>query len=151
MIEERTSATILEKHTEIEICGKSYSVAPPTLATLIMASSEISKLPKINENLKGEEALYESLRYAKKSSVIADIATILIVGAKDYTKYLKKNRILKFFGVSNRVEKLRYDILNSSPKKLDEIVGLCLQGMEIQDFFLLTTFLNRVNLTKETK
>ena len=46
-IEQQVSDTILQQPTEIQVGEKKYSVAPPSIATLILVSKEISKLPKI--------------------------------------------------------------------------------------------------------
>lgn len=142
--EERTAQTLLEQEKEVIVGGKKYYMAPPTIATLSLASAEIGKLPIIDKDLKGEEMLYEALKYARNGKTIVEIATILIMGAK---KYLRHRKCI----FRTKTDRLRKALSNESPKKLDEVIGLCLMSMQIHDFFLLTTFLSNVNLTRPTK
>lgn len=141
-IEEKVSETILETEKSVVINGRKYVIAPPTTATLIMASGLISKLPKFE--LGENDIVTKSLSIAKDCDVIADILAVFVLGAKK----AKKRFRLPFF---NRYERLKNDILNDSPHKIDEIIGVCLKSLEITDFFLVITFLNSVNLTRATK
>lgn len=45
-LEEKVADTILQKSDEITIGEKTYKIAPPTTATLILASEAVSRLPK---------------------------------------------------------------------------------------------------------
>lgn len=152
-IEERTAETILQQPKAVEIDGKCYKIAPPTTATLILVSGMISRLPNFGEieDIKGEEVVFHTLANAKDCEKVAEIAAVMIVGAKEYGKSKEKSLLRRIFKKESRFEHVRNAILNASPKKLDEVIGACLQGMQVQDFFLVTTFLNKVNLTKETK
>ena len=152
-IEERTAETILQQPKTVEIEGKCYEIAPPTTATLILVSGMISRLPKFGEieDMKGEDVLFHTLANAKDCEKITEIAAVMIVGSKEYNKSQKQSLLQRIFRKESLFDKVKNAVLNSSPKKLDEIIGACLQGMQVQDFFLVTTFLNKVNLTKATK
>lgn len=161
-IEERTAETILQQPKAVEIDGKCYEIAPPTTATLILVSGMISRLPQFGEldKLQGEDMLFHALANAKDCEKVAEIAAVMIVGAKEYKKShlqsllqqsQKQSLLRRIFRKESLFDKVKNAVLNSSPKKLDEIIGVCLQGMQVQDFFLVTTFLNKVNLTKQTK
>lgn len=152
-IEERTAETILQQPKTVEIDGKCYEIAPPTTATLILVSGMISRLPQFGEldKLQGEDMLFHALANAKDCEKVAEIAAVMIVGANEYNKSQKQSLLQRIFRKESLFDKVKNAVLNASPKKLDEIIGACLQGMQVQDFFLVTTFLNKVNLTKQTK
>lgn len=148
MVEKKVADTILEEGKTVDINGATYTVAPPSTATLIRVSELIAKLPKINSE---GDVLMESLRVARNTSVLGDIAATLVLGVR------KKNRwkdVFKFFLKHRRWPNVRHlskEILQLSPSKLNEIIIVHLKLMEVADFFGLTTSLSEVNLLKPTK
>lgn len=157
-IEKKVADTILQKSKTVEIGGETYEVAPPSTATLILVSKEVAMLPPIEVN-KETDILTETLRIAKDCSFLGDIIAILILGANRITE---KKRVVKkrFFGLIKDVsditvnrQKELADLLlrHKSPKELNELTAHLLSGMEIGDFFGLTTSLIEINLTKPTK
>lgn len=78
-IEGLVSDTILQKPYSIQIGQETYEVAPPSIATLILASELISQLPKVE--LDKSLVTFESLRIAKDCKVLGDIVATLILGA----------------------------------------------------------------------
>ncbi len=152
-IEKKVAETLLEKCTKIVLGGKEYEIAPPTIATMVLVSEKIAEFPAIETDYdNGEDLLLSMLANAKECGVVADIAAILILGAKEYKKAKSVSRIARLFGRSeSKFDKIRNAVLNSSPQTLDEIVGLAVKGMQVGDFFSVITFLNKVNLTKQTK
>ena len=77
-IEGLVSDTILQKPYSIQIGQETYEVAPPSIATLILASELISQLPKVE--LDKSLVTFESLRIAKAVSYThLTLPTILLV------------------------------------------------------------------------
>lgn len=140
-IEQRTADALLQHPIEVEIGGRTYQAAPPTVATLIEASAHIARLPR--QRLDRRHIAEETLRVARSCRPIADAAATLILGAKPPS--------LRFYQ-RDRHRRLADDILRHlSPSELHHLIARLLGGMEMADFFALTTFLTEVNLSRETK
>ena len=147
-IESRTANTILQQTVELEIAGKIYKAAPPSIATLILASSAISKLPQVN--LDSENIASESLYVAKDCAVLGEIIAILILGAKGLTE------TKTFFGLKTKyidhksilADKILKEL---TPKQVSETLNKLLEGMDIAFFFATTNSLIEVNLLRKTK
>ncbi len=153
---------ILEKATDaIEIDGRRYEIAPPSTATLILVSAQVTELPVINKN---GEILFETLRTAKDAQAIGKIAATLILGAKRIrenrqivvettTKWnWKRMRREEEQKTMPEFEYLTRTILEEiSPKKLAQIIGQRLIDMQVADFFGLTTSLSGISITKPTR
>ena len=154
MIEKSVSDVILQKPIEVTIGDKTYSVQPPTLATMILASEEISKLPKIELN--EDDFVNDTMREAKNSRAIGKVLATLILGAKNARKQVINAEkcywwIIPFFKIkmNTKLEKLSDEILdNMTPKDGLTLISEVLMNAQITDFFALTTFLNGVNVTK---
>lgn len=166
-IEQRTAETILETKKEFTIDGHTYKVAPPTIGTLIMVSEIISTLPK-SEGIKNDgEILNSVLRQAKDYRAIADVASVLILGAKGLTEKVEiEERIThkRLFGlirwtsnkkvtkkINRRAELAERILLNISAKDLYEWIISILSGLDVSYFFAITTSLSEVNLLKPTR
>jgi hypothetical protein len=167
-IEQRVVDTILERSTEsLTLDGVTYEIAPPTLATLIMASELVATLPKIDET--NENLLEEVMRKARDCRVIGRITAVLILGAKRVleqrqVKAPEKKR--SYFGrILHRlvhkskngetvaeVDRLAEIVLNEvSPATLQSILTKRILDMQIADFFALTTSLTTANQLKPTR
>lgn len=168
--------TILQASTTgntINIDGQEYTITDPTPATLMMVSSEVSKLPKVD--MESENILFEVLRTAKDMQPIGRIAAILILGAKRIregseqggnkggsTPTTRRNGWFSFLQTKNNnkeaVQK-RSELDTLSQKCLETVtirtlsafIGKRLSEMQVGDFFGLTTSLSAVNLLKTTK
>lgn len=155
-IEQQAAETILQSGKEVTIGNKAYHAAPPTLATLISVSNAITRLP--HHKLNQDNIVAESLHYAKECRAIADILAILILGAKAYNEPRSKsssnllNKLLHRKKQYTKGQTLAREICDTlTPSQLNTIFARLLQGMELSDFFALTTFLTEVNLLKPTK
>lgn len=156
-IESKTADTILERKKEVVIGDQTYEVAPPTMATLILVSELVAQLPQTK--MDPENILTETLRVAKDCAVLGDIIAVLILGEENInpeTKPARKHPWWDFLrepeAKTNPREELSAKILKSlGPKRTKEIAVEILKGMEIADFFGLTTSLIEVNLTKMTR
>lgn len=164
-VEQQVAETILQKTDEITVGGKTYTVAPPSTATLILVSEEVSRLPHLV--LDPEKVVEESLAVAKDCLPLGNIAAILILGAKNIkttvkTRQTKEKRYLwglirrhvsvDVEQVYDRKAELAKELLEDySPKSLNMLIGGLLHKMELGDFFGLTTFLTEINLLRPTK
>lgn len=154
-IESQTADVILQRVQSMKIGDKEYVVAPPTLATLILVSEEVSYLPSVDFN--EATALTDALREARHYEALADIAAILILGAKRLT--VEEEQTTRVLGLFKRTKRVRVDmrrriadeLLNVELCELSTAVVSLLKMMQTDHFFALATFLTSINLTKPTK
>jgi hypothetical protein len=154
-IESLTADAVLERHTAITIGGVEYIVAPPTLATLILVSEEVSYLPNITFDK--EATVADALRDARFFRGLADIAAILILGAQRLV--VEEEQTYKLWGIIPRKRKVKVDMkkriaeamMNVRMSELSKAVATMLSMLETEHFFALATFLTNINLTKPTK
>lgn len=164
-LEEKVADTILEKVEELSVGSKTYQVAPPSTATLILVSEAVSRLPRVVAD--PDNVVEESLSIAKDCRALGDIAAILILGARHLTErmkvqqtrekrylwgFIRRKEVVEVEEVRDRKAELAKELLETySPKALNMLVGGLLNKMEIGDFFGLTTFLIEINLMHQTK
>ena len=180
-IEQRVGDAILQQPRKFTIGTETLTVAPPSVATLILASEEISLLP--TDVLDENNIIGECLSIAKRCKPLGDIAAILILGAKNltekgiereeqekeveeivYKSYLwglfkrpqkvvvKRNVIVEKEVIIDRKAELSEKLLmNYSPKSLHLLCADIIKEFQLGDFFGLTTFLIRTNLLHPTK
>lgn len=79
-IEQRTAEAVLQKPKEVAIRGRKYTIAPPSIATLILASEAVSKLPALK--LDAESVVEEVLHNARDCEAIGELVAVLLLGAK---------------------------------------------------------------------
>jgi len=161
-IESRVATAILEKAIDsIEIEGKTYDIAPPSVATLILISELVSTLPVV-ERVPKEQVVYSVLHNAKDFAALGDICAILILGAKNLTEQreeVEEQTFLHFFKrkrkvvktIDRKAELARYILENMRPTTIFNIIVKRLQDMEVGDFFAITTSLSEANILKPTK
>lgn len=167
-IEKIVAKAVLQEESEITICGTTYNVGQPTLATLIKLSEYAAELPEFDM---ANNVLSEVLTNAKDCKNLARMAALMILGAKR----VRENHFVaaeetelsvrwswKSFGFVptakvkhvriTEVQKLAQDIEdNVSPSELLKIVTTLLTQMQVSDFFGLTASLRGTNLLKATK
>lgn len=163
-IENKVAAAILEKDiAEMEIEGKTYKIAPPSIATLVLVSEIISHFPIVEQQVPKEKVLYYVLHYAKQFSALGEMTAILILGAKG----LKEERIETvekryLFGlirrkqereviIDKKAELAKIIMENVRPSVLFNLVVKRLNQLEITSFFGITTSLSEANILKPTK
>lgn len=156
-VESKAAKTILQRSGQINIGGKEYSIAPPSIATLILMSEEISKLPQLS--MSSDSIVSDVLLNAKDCRQIGDILAIAILGAKGLVSRETSEK-RKFFGlwtaksekVVDRKAELSRELLEEcTPKDLNEILIKVLKDMQFADFFGLTVSLAGINLLRKTK
>lgn len=156
-IEQKVSEAVLQKKRNVSIGGATYEVAPPSIATLIMVSELVTRMPDYEPDR--EYILRDALVVAKDCKVLGDIVAVLVLGADGLIQERKETKTY-LFGAIKREKTVLFDakacisntILHQmSPKKVNEMVIDLLETMEIADFFQLTASLREVNLIRRTK
>jgi len=148
-LEQKTAQTILQKPIEVTVGSKTYQVAPPSIATLILASAAISELPKVE--LENESIAAESLYVAKDCSAIGDIVAILILGAKGLKETKKSPFGLRKIEIDRKAV-LAQEVLDElSPVQLSNMLSTLLQGMDLAFFFGTINSLIEINLLRKTR
>lgn len=162
-IESRVAATILERSVgTLEIEGVKYDIAPPTLGTLILASEIVSVFPEVAQ-VEDKQRLFKALFMAKDYKMLAELAAVLILGAKHLSEERDVTVVKRsFFGLikRKRTVKQTFDLraelaekilLNVRPSVLFDVIVKRLRDNEIMTFFAITTSLNAANILKPTK
>lgn len=143
MIEEKVKTTILQDTMTVVIGGKEYKVPPPTPATLIMVSAEAAKLPKISNS---NDVFNETMRCAKDCAPLGNIVAIVVLGAKR----VRQNK--RWWQRRSEYETLANNILEEMTiKEIGQLWAQLLSGLQIGDFFAITTSLQGINLTSPTR
>lgn len=162
-IEQKVAQTVLQQPEEIKIGDKTYTIAPPSVATLILVSGAVSRLPHLN--LDDNRVLEETLSIAKDCEELGDIAATLILGAKhindiEERRYTQRKRHLwglfhtkkTVVELETKKERLSRELLEDlTPGELYNLIVRIIKKMEVGDFFGLTTFLTGINMMRPTK
>lgn len=161
--EQIVAQTILQQQEEITIGDKTYTINPPSVATLILVSAAVSRLPHIE--LDEKKIMEETLYVAKDCEVLGEIAATLILGAKHINDTVKSRHIERkrhlwgLFSTKQEVVKtetkkkllVRELMEELTPRDLHSLIAKALMKMQVADFFGLTTFLTGINLMRPTK
>lgn len=154
-LEAQVAHALLQKTTEIQVGNTTYQVAPPSIATLVLVSEAVAKLPHLKLN--DTDVVRESLAIAKDCRALGDILAILILGAKTIKERTTrpKKRFLGLFctqKATDPVAELAEELLETlTPSEMHSLVTQLLAGMDLGDFFAVTTFLTEINLLRQTK
>lgn len=156
-IERKVADAILEKKVgTLNIDGKQYDIAPPSIATLILVSEIVAGLP-IVKKVDNKQIVYSVLHHAKNFKALGEMAAILILGAKECKRSEKKPRFYRirhFFGyeyVPTKDELAEIILQNVRPTVLFDVIIQRLKDMEVSSFFAITTSLSEANILKPTK
>ena len=159
-LEQKAADTILQRAAKVNIGGKEYEAAPPSIATLILVSEAVSRLPQ--RKLDDKSIVSECLAVAKDCRPLGDIAAIMILGARHINDKTndphteQKGWFRRLFSRKSKTvtkkEALAQEIIDTyTPSELHGLITMLLQRMDLADFFALTTFLTEVNLLRQTK
>lgn len=167
--EQHAADTILQHKSRIQAGDKTYDVAPPSIATLILLSAEISRMPLLTLREQEDFMVLDVLHAAKDCTAIGLATATLILGAREinktHTRTIEQRKEVSILGgifhlhrtetieqEYDPVKELGQELLeNLSPADMLNTLKRLLAGMQIGDFFGISTFLNEVNLTKATK
>lgn len=164
-IESRVASAILERNVaSIDIDGTRYDIAPPTLATLILASEIISTFPVVDATkIDRENRIYSALQNARHYRRIGELIGVLILGAKNVNGERETTSVSRhLFGLIRRrktvvtkcnraVELGEKIMMNVRPSVIYELIVKLLQQNEITTFFAITTSLSAANILKPSK
>lgn len=156
-IEQRVGEAVLQKPKEVVIGDRTFTVAPPSTATLLLVSEGISLLPQVSLNK--DKIVEEVLFVAKDCRVLGDIAATLILGSKHLTEAVSVEK-KRFFGlfkhttsktIDRKAELAEWLLAELSPTQLYKLFFDLIKDFQLGDFFGLTTFLIEINLLRPTK
>ena len=159
-LEQKAADTILQQAARVKIGDKEYEAAPPSIATLILVSEAVSRLPQ--RKLDDKDIVSECLAVGRDCRPLGEIAAILILGARHINETIndpqteRKGLLGRLFRRKTKTitkkEALANEIIDTyTPKELHNLIAMLLGRMDLGDFFALTTFLTEVNLLRQTK
>lgn len=145
-IEELTHETLLQASETVRLGRHTYKIAPPSIATMVVASALISRLPRMEISERKEDVVIEVLRHAKDSRLLGLVMATMVMGVK--RQGLPVSSLIRGFR-TRRCARLLLE--NLSPNDMLKLAYKLFGRMEVQGFFGLIAFLNEVNMTKATK
>lgn len=158
--EEKTADALLERSQPFALGGKTYELAPPTLATLILVSEELAKLPSeiFAFDEETDSPVVVALRTAHHAHGLSRALARIIVGARPkLSPWQRVQRVAHsicpwLVSAPDVVERLAIEIESSTSIEALALsfIGLT-HRLEVQDFFAFTTFLSAVRVTKPTR
>jgi len=148
-IEKKAGATLTQRPVPVFIGKRLYQAPAPTVATIILVSELIAQMPE-HESTPDENLLFSSLSLAKDTKALGQIAAVLVLGFKRYTRATEAVGIKALLYRKDRAL-ADFILANLRPGQLSEVITNVLRQMEIADFFALTTSLGDINLLRRTK
>lgn len=156
-IEQRVGEAILQQPKEYTIGDRIFTVAPPSVSTLILVSEAISLLPQMQ--LDKTKIVEEVLFVAKDCRMLGDIAAILMLGAKGLkeTVTTRKKYLFGLFSktvtetIDRKGELSKWLLEELNTAQLNKLIFELLKDFNLGDFFGTTTFLIEINLLRPTK
>lgn len=153
-VQHKVAETLLKAEHKISLGGKEYTVAPPSIGTLVYVSDLISRVPKI-EIREGSESI-DILAGAKDYKILPELMAVLILGVKEIRQSVEPAKKW-LFGANKGKKQTKLEALvkeineNASPIEIKNAIVPLLESLQLADFFVVTTFLNGINITKPTK
>jgi len=149
-MEEQVAQTLLEEPTAVTIGGEAYQVALPSIFTLVRASKYISKIPTdtINEG----NILGSIIHNAEEYENIAWAIAVILLGKKftEIVTYPKWQFWRKKKNIT-RGELLAKKLINTPITEVSAAFFKVLGQIDIRAFFVITTSLKGMMITKPTK
>ena len=149
-MEEQVAQTLLEEPTTVTIGGEAYKVAPPSIFTLVMASKYISKIP--TDTISEGNVFGSIIHNAEEYENIAWAISVIVLGddfneLSPYPKWQFWKRKKNVTKGENLVKKLMKAPINEVSTAFFKVLG----QMDIRAFFVITTSLKGMMITKPTK
>ena len=149
-MEEQVAQTLLEEPTTVTIGGEAYKVAPPSIFTLVRASKYISKIP--TDTISEGNIFGSIIHNAEDYENIAWAISVIVLGKKfteivTYPKWQFWKRKKNVTKGENLVKKLMKAPINEVSTAFFKVLG----QMDIRAFFVITTSLKGMMITKPTK
>ncbi len=140
-VEQKAISALLEDKLSVELAGKKFEVARPTLATIYKVDAIVSNIKSIkveqSENL--QQIVNDTLMLAKHAKVQSNALALLILGAKESgyievkSKLCKCSKLKKLFRIckENKEQFIKVDkfdelsnwiFYNATPKEIQEAI-----------------------------
>ena len=149
-MEEQVAQTLLEEPTTVTIGGEAYQVAPPSIFTLVRASKYISKIP--TDTISEGNILGSIIHNAEEYENIAWAISVILLG-KDFTEIVTYPK-WQFWRKKKNVTKgelLAKKLINTPITEVSATFFKVLGQIDIRAFFVITTSLKGMMITKPTK
>ncbi|EKY13328.1 hypothetical protein HMPREF9075_00028 [Capnocytophaga sp. oral taxon 332 str. F0381] len=149
-MEEQVAQTLLEEPTTVTIGGEAYQVAPPSIFTLVRASKYISKIP--TDTISEGNILGSIIHNAEEYENIAWAISVILLG-KDFTQIVTYPK-WQFWRKKKNVTKgelLAKKLINTPITEVSAAFFKVLGQIDIRAFFVITTSLKGMMITKPTK
>ena len=149
-MEEKVAQTLLEEPTTIIIGGEAYKVAPPSIFTLVRASKYISKIP--TDTISEGNIFGSIIHNAEDYQNIAWAISVIVLGndfteVETYPKWQFWKRKKSITKGENLVKKLMKTPITEVTDAFFKVLG----QIDIRAFFVITTSLKGMMITKPTK
>ena len=149
-MEEQVAQTLLEEPITVTIGGEAYKVAPPSIFTLVRASKYISKIP--TDTISEGNIFGSIIHNAEEYENIAWAISVIVLGddfaeVSPYPKwhFWRKNKNI------TKGEILAKKLINTPITEVSDAFFKVLGQMDIRAFFVITTSLKGMMITKPTK
>lgn len=149
-MEEQVAQTLLEEPTTVTIGGEAYKVAPPSIFTLVRASKYISKIP--TDTISEGNIFGSIIHNAEEYENIAWAISAILLGKK-FTEIVTYHK-WQFWRKKNNVTKgeiLAKKLINTPINEVSSAFFKVLGQIDIRAFFVITTSLKGMMITKPTK
>ena len=149
-MEEQVAQTLLEEPTTVTIGGEAYKVAPPSIFTLVRASKYISKIP--TDTISEGNIFGSIIHNAEEYENIAWAISAILLGKK-FTEIVTYPR-WQFWRREKNVTKgeiLAKKLINTPITEVSAAFFKVLGQIDIRAFFVITTSLKGMMITKPTK
>ena len=123
--EERVADTLLQAPAEVALGGRTFRVAPPSVATLVLLSAVVSRLPR-----------------SVGGAAVGRAVAVLRLGAVGDRRRRRWRR-------ATEGERLgRWLLERVPPRELFNAFARLVWGMQVADFFAFTAFLQEANMLR---
>ena len=149
-MEEQVAQTLLEEPTTVTIGGEAYKVAPPSIFTLVRASKYISKIP--TDTISEGNVFGSIIHNAEDYENIAWAISVIVLG-DDFNKlspYPKRQFWRRKKNIT-KGELLAKKLIKTPINEVSTAFFKVLGQMDIRSFFVITTSLKGMMITKPTK
>nr|DAJ32864.1 MAG TPA: hypothetical protein [Caudoviricetes sp.] len=149
-MEEKVAQTLLEEPTTVTIGGEAYQVAPPSIFTLVRASKYISKIP--TDTISEGNIFGSIIHNAEDYENIAWAISVIVLG-NDFTEVetYPKWQFWKRKKSVTKGESLVKKLMKTPITEVTDAFFKVLGQIDIRAFFVITTSLKGMMITKPTK
>lgn len=149
-MEEKVAQTLLEEPTTVTIGGEAYQVAPPSIFTLVRASKYISKIP--TDTISEGNIFGSIIHNAEEYENIAWAISVIVLG-NDFTEVetYPKWQFWKRKKSVTKGENLFKKLMKTPITEVTDTFFKVLGQIDIRAFFVITTSLKGMMITKPTK